>query len=68
MNLNPSAVQNALYGTLITALQDAAEIRNDQQLVQAILSRNTGALDTVVEIFSTHPNIVKRLRALQELE
>jgi len=51
-----------------TALQDATEIRNDQELVQAILSRKTGALDTFAEIFSTHPNIVKRLRALQELE
>ncbi|MGQ9538491.1 MAG: zinc metalloprotease HtpX [Candidatus Bathycorpusculaceae bacterium] len=40
---------------------------SDQKLVQEILSKKLTALDRISEIFSTHPNIVKRLRALQEL-
>ena len=51
-----------------TALQDSVELRDDQQLVQEILSKRIGTVETFVEIFSTHPNIVKRLKALQELE
>ncbi len=39
----------------------------DQKLVQEIMSRKLTTLDRIVEIFSTHPNIVKRLKALQEL-
>lgn len=40
---------------------------SDQKMVQEILSKKLTALDRINEIFSTHPNIVKRLRALQEL-
>jgi len=40
---------------------------SDQKLVQELLSRKLTTLDRIVEIFSTHPNIVKRLKALQEL-
>jgi len=40
---------------------------SDQQLVQEILSRRMTTLDRVVEIFSTHPNIIKRLEALQRI-
>jgi len=55
------------------ASADAVELsRNigagDQKLVEGILSRRITTLDRVVEAMSTHPNIVKRLRALQELE
>jgi len=39
----------------------------DQKLVQGILSKKLTTMDKVIEIFSTHPNIVKRLRTLQEL-
>jgi heat shock protein HtpX len=39
---------------------------NDQKLVQEILSQNLTAADRIAEIFSTHPNIIKRLKALQE--
>ncbi len=39
----------------------------DQKLVQDIVSRKVTTLDRIVEIFSTHPNTVKRLKALQEL-
>jgi Zn-dependent protease with chaperone function len=40
----------------------------DQKLVQEILSRKLTTMDKVVEVFSTHPNIVKRLKALQEID
>jgi len=56
-----------------TAERDTAQIQrsyartSDEALVQEILSREPSAFDTFVEMFSTHPNIIKRLRALQEL-
>jgi heat shock protein HtpX len=40
---------------------------NEQKLVQEILSRKVTSMDRFIEIFSTHPNIVKRLKALQQL-
>jgi heat shock protein HtpX len=39
---------------------------NDRKLVQEILSRKLTTADRIIEIFSTHPNIIKRLKALQE--
>jgi len=42
-------------------------VPSDQKLVQGILSKKLTTLDKIIEIFSTHPNIVKRLRTLQEL-
>ena len=39
----------------------------DQRLVEDILQRKVTSGDRILELFSTHPNIVKRLRALQEL-
>ena len=42
-------------------------IPGDQKLVQEILSRKLTTADRIIEIFSTHPNIIKRLKALQEL-
>jgi len=39
----------------------------DQALVEEILRRKVTTFDKVTELFSTHPNIVKRLKALQEL-
>ncbi|NWF86335.1 M48 family metalloprotease [Candidatus Bathyarchaeota archaeon] len=39
---------------------------SDQRLVQEILSRKLTTMDRIIEVFSTHPNIVKRLKALQE--
>lgn len=45
----------------------AMEIQTDQKLVQEILSKEPTFADKLIEAFSTHPNIVKRLRALQEL-
>ncbi|MGB9841515.1 MAG: zinc metalloprotease HtpX [Candidatus Bathyarchaeales archaeon] len=45
----------------------AMEMQGDQQLVQQILSKKLTFADKVIEAFSTHPNIIKRLRALQQL-
>lgn len=45
----------------------AMEIQGDQQLVQQILSKKLTFADKLIEAFSTHPNIIKRLRALQRL-
>jgi heat shock protein HtpX len=54
------------------AATDAAElskmsVADNQRLVQEILSKKLTTGDRILEILSTHPNIVKRLRALQEL-
>jgi len=62
---------SSLRGLFITdpekAAEDAAQLAgNDQRLVQEILAKRVTAFDSFVELFSTHPNIVKRLRALQE--
>jgi len=51
---------------------DVAELMGysspDQRLVQEILRRRVTLADQLMELFSTHPNIVKRIRALKELE
>jgi heat shock protein HtpX len=39
----------------------------DQKLVEQVLRRELTFFDRLAELFSSHPNIVKRLRALQEL-
>jgi heat shock protein HtpX len=53
------------------ANEDSAAIgtmqASGQQLVDEILAKKTTFADKLVEAFSTHPNIVKRLKALQEL-
>jgi heat shock protein HtpX len=68
--------QNALRALFITdpncAEADSAAISmmstsGDQKLVQEILSKKLTSADRIMEIFSTHPNIVKRLKTLQEL-
>ena len=40
---------------------------NDRELVAKYLRRRLTVADELAELFSTHPNIVKRLRALQEI-
>lgn len=42
--------------------------QNSRDLVQDIISKEPTFADNLAEAFSTHPNIVKRLRALQELK
>jgi Zn-dependent protease with chaperone function len=53
-----------------TAATDARQIAgiSDNELVERILQRRITTLDRIHEVLSTHPNIVKRLRALKELE
>jgi len=51
------------------AARDVAELSSfygggDDELVRNILNRRLTTLDSLGELFSTHPNIVKRLRAL----
>jgi heat shock protein HtpX len=67
---------NAFKALFITdpdhAVADSAEISaisasGDQKLVQEILSKKLTTADRITEIFSTHPNIVKRLKTLKEL-
>ena len=45
----------------------AMEAQGDQKLVQEIISRKLTFADKLIEALSTHPNIIKRLQALQEL-
>ncbi len=53
---------------------DSAQIRqiapslSDQALVERQLRRRVTSGDRLIELFSSHPNITKRLRALQALE
>jgi heat shock protein HtpX len=54
------------------AISDAESIAamrspNGQDLVQDIISKEPTFGDNLIEAFSTHPNIIKRLRALQAL-
>ncbi len=49
-----------------SAISKAVGYRTDQKLVEGVLRREVTAADKLAELFSTHPNIVKRLRALQK--
>lgn len=49
-----------------SAISKAVGYRTDQRLVEGVLRREVTAADKLAELFSTHPNIVKRLRALQK--
>jgi heat shock protein HtpX len=49
------------------AIVQSSSLTGDQKLVQEALKRKVTALDKFLELFSTHPNIVKRLGALQKL-
>jgi heat shock protein HtpX len=48
------------------AIAQARGYASDQRLVEDVLRRQVTAADRILELFSTHPNIVKRLKALQE--
>jgi heat shock protein HtpX len=50
-----------------SAALSAMQAKGSSDLVQEILSKEPTFADKLIEVFSTHPNIVKRLRALQEL-
>ncbi len=49
------------------SMMHAGAYMADQRLVQEVLSRKVTTRNRVAELFSSHPNIVKRLRALKEL-
>lgn len=53
---------------LDSAEMSRAAAGDRQKLVQEILSRKLTTADRILEVFSTHPNIIKRLKALQELD
>ena len=44
----------------------SSDSRSDQQLVKSVLAQKVTGGDRLLEIFSTHPNVVKRLKALQK--
>lgn len=49
------------------AISGARMFKTDQQLVNKILSKKVSSTDRLLELLSTHPNIVKRIQALQKL-
>jgi heat shock protein HtpX len=53
---------------LDSAAISQAGFRTDQKLVEDVLRRQVTSADRLAELFSTHPNIVKRLKALQNLD
>jgi len=48
------------------SIAQARGYTSDQRLVEETLRKEVTPADTLLELFSTHPNIVKRLKALQE--
>ena len=44
-----------------------AYVTNKKDLLQQALAKKPSKADNIAEVFSTHPNIIKRLHALQEL-
>jgi heat shock protein HtpX len=59
---DPDSVERDELAIAQTSLHKA-----DQELVREILSRKVTLADRLIELLSTHPNIVKRLQALQRL-
>jgi heat shock protein HtpX len=49
------------------ALSQVGRGIGDERLVEEVLNKKITTFDKIMEVFSTHPNIVKRLKALQEL-
>jgi len=49
------------------SIVEARGYTTDKKLVEEVLRREVTAADRLLELFSTHPNIVKRLKALQEI-
>jgi heat shock protein HtpX len=54
-------------GKDVRALSQTGMWRGDRELVSELLNRKVTTADKIAELFSTHPNMVERLRALQEL-
>jgi heat shock protein HtpX len=49
------------------AIAQAQGVASDRRLVEEVLKRQVTTADKLLELFSTHPNMVKRLKALQEI-
>ena len=69
---NSSAFKALFISDTDRASADSVELaamnaQSDQKLVQDIISQKLTFTDKLAEALSTHPNIVKRLRVLQEL-
>jgi heat shock protein HtpX len=69
---NSSAFKALFIADPDRASVDSAElvaigVQSEQNIIQEVTSRKLTFADRLLEAFSTHPNIVKRLRALQEL-
>jgi len=69
--INVSGFKTLFIADPDRAGQDTADLYQarhggpDRELVSNILQRRITAFDRFIELFSTHPNIVKRLRALK---
>lgn len=49
----------------IALLAQAGFAQSDRELVAQVMGRKITSADRLIELFSTHPNIVKRLRAIR---
>jgi heat shock protein HtpX len=78
MHMNKKQTRNlAAFKALFIADPDRAEVdsvqlssvrgADAQKMVDDILSKKLTTGERILEIFSTHPNIIKRLKALREL-
>jgi len=71
---NMSSLKTLFISDPDNAARDLKEIyqtniwRSDQDLVARYMNRRVTSADTFAELFSTHPNMVKRLKALQQLQ
>lgn len=72
----PKSAQLSSFKALFIADPDraAADVKamarfgkSDRRLVEEVLQRKVTGVDRFLELFSSHPNIVKRLKALQRL-
>jgi len=52
----------------VMAISEFTAFSPDQALVERLLKKEVTAAERVAELFSTHPNITKRLRALKALQ
>jgi heat shock protein HtpX len=50
------------------AIAQAQGVASDRRLVEEVLRRQVTTADKLLELLSTHPNMVKRLKALQQLD
>jgi heat shock protein HtpX len=74
---NEKQKNNSAYKALFIADPDhatagpiefhASRATSKQDLLKETLAKQPSSADNFLEIFSTHPNIIKRLRALQEI-